>query len=337
MAAWDITSYIYSGKSLDVSGQSTSPTGVFFKADGLKIYIISSAPTDSVHEYALSTAWDVSTATFTDSLDVSSEETTPKDLYLDSTGARLYIVGPSSDSVGQYALSTAWDISTASFVRSFSLRFQELTPDGLYFKSDGTAMFVCGSTGNDVNEYSLSTAWDISTVSFVDAFSVSGQITQSPEAVVFNDDGSEMYVADRAGVIYQYTLSTAWDVSTATYTNSLDISALASDLNGLHFRGNGEKLYASDLGSDKVFQYQLPEVITATAAIAGTSTLVAIPSVISGIASIAGAGTLSGVGAAIPPAPSRAVDEASAGGTSAALSVSLNSAITEPANPSGNT
>jgi DNA-binding beta-propeller fold protein YncE len=36
-------------------------------------------------------------------------------------------------------------------------------PYTVRFKPDGTKMFVTGSTGDDINEYSLSTAWDITT------------------------------------------------------------------------------------------------------------------------------------------------------------------------------
>ena len=36
-------------------------------------------------------------------------------------------------------------------------------------------MFIVGSTGDDVNEYSLSTAFDVSTASYVRIFSVQTQ------------------------------------------------------------------------------------------------------------------------------------------------------------------
>jgi hypothetical protein len=38
-------------------------------------------------------------------------------------------------------------------------------------------MFVVGSSGDDVNEYALSTGFDVSTASFTDAFSISAQET----------------------------------------------------------------------------------------------------------------------------------------------------------------
>ena len=66
-------------------------------------------------------------------------------------------------------------VAGASFVDSFDSSSQEGTPTGLAFNNDGTKMFVVGFSSDAVNEYTLSTAFDVSTSSFVDAFSTSSQ------------------------------------------------------------------------------------------------------------------------------------------------------------------
>ena len=53
-------------------------------------------------------------------------------------------------------------------------------------------MFVTGFAGDDVNEYTLSTGFDVSTASFVDSFSV--QLKSLPTDVTFNNDGTKMFV-----------------------------------------------------------------------------------------------------------------------------------------------
>jgi hypothetical protein len=40
------------------------------------------------------------------------------------------------------------------------------------FNTDGTKMFVVGGNGDDVNEYTLSTGFDISTSAYSQVFSV---------------------------------------------------------------------------------------------------------------------------------------------------------------------
>jgi DNA-binding beta-propeller fold protein YncE len=77
-------------------------------------------------------------------------------------GTKMFIVGEQNDKVYELSLS-AFDVSTASFVRSIDISDQEITPQGLEFSSDGKKMFIVGTNGDEINVYSLTTAWDIST------------------------------------------------------------------------------------------------------------------------------------------------------------------------------
>jgi hypothetical protein len=70
-----------------------------------------------------------------------------------------------ADAVYEYNLSTGFDISAAVYSQSFSVAAQDTAPTALAFNNDGTKMFVLGSTGDDVNEYTLSTGFDVSTAS----------------------------------------------------------------------------------------------------------------------------------------------------------------------------
>jgi hypothetical protein len=51
----------------------------------------------------------------------------------------------------------------------------------LAFNNDGTKMFIVGDTGDDVNEYTLSTGFDVSTASYSQNFSISAQETSPQE------------------------------------------------------------------------------------------------------------------------------------------------------------
>jgi hypothetical protein len=78
----------------------------------------------------------------------------------------MFILGKVGDDVNEYTLTTAWDVSSASFVDSFSVYSQEVNPQGIWFDSSGKTMFILGKAGDDVNVYKLTTAWDVSTASF---------------------------------------------------------------------------------------------------------------------------------------------------------------------------
>ena len=68
------------------------------------------------------------------------------------------------------------DISTASYdFVSFSVSSQDTNPTGITFSSDGLRMFMIGNSSNSVHQYTLATAWDLSTATTtgVVSFSVS--------------------------------------------------------------------------------------------------------------------------------------------------------------------
>jgi hypothetical protein len=118
----------------------------------------------------------------------------------------MYVVGNANDAVYQYTLSTAWNVSTATFLQSFSVAGEEGNASGLAFTGDGSRMFVSGTTGDDVNVYNLTTPWDISTSVSVGAFSVSGQDT-SPTGIYIKPDGTKMYIVGSTNdAVYQYTV-----------------------------------------------------------------------------------------------------------------------------------
>lgn len=253
----------YDSVSFSVSSQDYNPNGIRFNNDGSKMFIV--GLTDFVYEYALSTNFDISTASFTTSFSVSAKETTTNALAFNNDGTKMYILGSVSDAVHEYSLSTAFSISTASFSSTFSVSPQELAPQGLAFSTDGSKMYVVGTAGDDVNEYSLSTPFNISTASFTTNFSVSAQEI-SPMEVIFNADGTKMFIAGDTfpDSIYQYSLSTAFDVSTASFTESFSVNAQETAPNGLTFNDTGTKMYIVGRGAAAVYQYSVGSIFIST-------------------------------------------------------------------------
>ena len=258
--AWDISNATYT-RLFSVAGQATNPQDLFFKPDGTEMYVMGGA-NDSVYQYALSTAWDISSASYTRAFSVAGQEATPTSLFFKPDGTEMYVMGYTGDDVNQYTLSTAWDISSASYTRAFSISAQETVPYGLFFKSDGTEMYVTGTIGDDVNQYTLSTAWNISTASYTRVFSVAGQDT-SPQALSFKSDGTEMYILGGSGDdVNQYTLSTAWDISTATYTRVFSVAAQENNVSSLFFKPDGTEMYVMGYDGDDVNQYTIDAAYT---------------------------------------------------------------------------
>ena len=261
--AYDLANASYDSVSFSISTQDTNPHGIFFKPDGLKMYILG-FDGDDVNEYNLSTAWDITTASFVQSFSVATQEATPQSFFFKPDGTKLYVTGYTGDDVNEYNLSTAWDVSTASYLQNFSVAAQETVPEGLSFKSDGTKMYVLGSTSDAVNEYSLSTAWDVSTASYVQNFSVASEDT-NPTDLFFKSDGLKFYVVGFSGDdINEYSLSTAWDVSTASFTQNFSFASEDTAPRDVFFKSDGTKMYMVGGTGDAVYQYTTSATATIT-------------------------------------------------------------------------
>jgi DNA-binding beta-propeller fold protein YncE len=252
---WDISTAVYL-QNFSISAQEATPHGLFFKPDGLKMYI-SGAGGDDVNEYNLSTAWDISTSVYLQNFSVAGEDTAPRGIFFKPDGTKMYMLGDVGGSVYEYNLSTAWDISTAVYLQNFSISAQEGVPQGVFFKPDGLKMYLLGSGGDDVNEYDLSTAWDISTAVYLQNFSVGARDT-APRAIFFKPDGTKMYMLGSSGDdVNEYDLSTAWDISTSVYLQNFSISAQDSTPHGLFFKPDGRKMYMLGAGGDDVNEYNV--------------------------------------------------------------------------------
>jgi len=261
---YDLANASYDSVSFSYKSQEEQGTDIFFKPDGTVLYIMGETG-DDINQYSLSTAWDISTASYVQNFSVASQETSPRGLFFKTDGTKMYVCGISGDDVNEYSLSTAWDISTASYVQNFSVSAQETAPGAIFFKPDGTKMFIGGAIGDDVNEYSLSSAWDISTASYSQNFSISSQETNIG-GLQFLSDGSKMFVVGGGGdAVFQYSLTTGWDVSTASYDSvSFSVASQATAPVGLFFKSDGTKMYVIDVVQDAVYQYSTGSISTAT-------------------------------------------------------------------------
>jgi len=254
-----ISNASYDSVSFDASAQETSLYGLAFNSDGTAMYTLGYG-NDTVYQYTLSTAYDITTASYASkSFSVASQDAVPLKVIFNTAGTKMYVLGSTNDSVFQYSLSTGFDVSTASYDSvSFSVASQETSPAGMVFNNDGTTMFIIGSASDAVYQYSLSTAFDLSTASYASiSFSVSAQAT-SPTQVLFNSDGTKMFVLDNAAPdeIYQYSLSTAFNVSTASYDSvSFDVTAQTTFAGGMAFNGDGTKLLLASFNNGTVYQY----------------------------------------------------------------------------------
>ena len=244
---------------LDASATDTFITGLAFSQDGTKLFLVG-AGSDSVYQYSLTIAFSLTSASYDSvSFSVATEDGNPYGVAFNTDGTKMFVVGYTSRAVYQYSLSTAFDLSTASYDSvSFSYTAQGINVAGFTFNTDGTKMFL--TNNSTVYQYSLTTGFDISTASYDSVtFSTSSQSTNL-RGLAFNSDGTKMFASVRFDDIFQYSLSTGFDISTASFDSvTLEID-LSGELGPLTFSGNG-RMYIINNG-DYVYEFLLPLVDT---------------------------------------------------------------------------
>ena len=208
-------------------------------------------------------AYDISSPTYTQNFSVSSQSTDPVGLLFSPDGTSMYVVSgvypPGAKNIFQYALTTAFDISTASLSKDFDASGEDSQARGIQFNLDGSKMFINGVTGDAYFQYSLSSAYDISTGSYDSvSFSLSSQ-DGNMEDVVFNADGTKFYgVGLNTYAIYQYSCSSAFDLSTASYDSvSFSISSQDNSPRDLFFKPDGSKMWLLGRQNNSIYQYSL--------------------------------------------------------------------------------
>jgi len=252
---WMLGSASYDSVSYNAT-QEANPTALDLSPDGT-VMIVTGETSDSFQFYTLSTAFDVSTASHAGS--VSTGHSRANGARFGDSGNQVYAVDRVQGTVRSIPLSTAYDYSSAGTATA-STALGTLSSNantaslGLAFKTDGTKMYTIQN--GTVYEYGLSTAWDISTLSYTTSFSMTSQDGNSQE-IDFSSDGTKMfYLGGTSNIIYQYDLSTAWDVSTASYSNtSFSVNSQDIYARGICFGDSGKTMYMIGTNNDTVYQY----------------------------------------------------------------------------------
>lgn len=241
-------------ESFSVATEDTTPQGVYVHPDGTFIYVLGSV-NNHLYEYEMGTPWNLSTASYVRTRNISALDAFYMDFTFSSDGTQLIVVDQGNGRAREYSLSSAWDISTTSFVRSQSTAAQSSSMSGCCFGDSGNKLYLVSAATDLIYEYDLGTAWSLSSFTFSQSFSLAA-IDTSPLGVFFSSDGLKMFIAGSAAdAIHQYTLGTAWDISTATYVRSGSVVDQETVISGLFFKSDLTKAYIVGQTSDSIHEY----------------------------------------------------------------------------------
>ena len=207
-----------------------------------------------------------------DDLDAGEDNVTDVFTYTEDTGSgttektlTIYII-PSQDLTARAdtgtineggTLTVADDADETTVVAgtfSSANSFEAVMPGNqtdVIFNDDGTKLYLTSSSGL-TRTYTLGTAFDIDTGSYTAQFT-HGQVAHSTS---FNNDGTKLFLLTSSAVL-EYDVSTAFDLSSTTYTTQATLSGEDSTMRGLAFNNDGTKMFAVGQQYDKVYEYDL--------------------------------------------------------------------------------
>ena len=240
--------------------------GIHISPDGTKVYYGSDG-TNLVYELTLSTPYDITTATQTATMSFNAElgSNAFMNVSLNDIGTRLYVTNLNLRTIYQYNMTTAYDLTTASYSgNSFNFNAQMNKLHGSTFNSDGSKMYVTDYVAKKVFQYTLSTPYALSSVVYDNkSFDFSAQGIE-PRDIKFKANGTKIFLASLLPrAVYEYNLTTAYDISTVVYANK-STNYPNDEVLGLSFADHYTKLYII-ADASKIIQYNnSPSKLTGT-------------------------------------------------------------------------
>jgi hypothetical protein len=254
-------------ESTSVDSQFSTVAAVAVRANGTELYALDSGG-NTVDQYHLSTPYDVTTASHSGSFSVDGQDSTPQGLDISPGGNHLFVTGQDYDKIYQYELSTAGDITSASYVREIEIGpGTNPNPLGISFGDKGKNAAISYQSNDQIYHLTLSTAWDISTASRGSGVA----LPSDPSGIAVSNDGQNLLAASRnTAEIHSYSLSTAWDMDTATLDSSTSVSGSIGSPTGIG--STGTEYYIGD-GSDNTITQYSQETLSGASVTIGANTL----------------------------------------------------------------
>lgn len=155
---WDLSTGSYASKSMTVTSQDNSMKGIALSNDGTKIYLCGNASGGKAFQYTLSSPNDVSTGSYASkSIDLAANvgEASPRGIFIDISGTRLYFLGSTLKTIYQFTLTGGALDTFVDTGNTLAISGNDSDMNGVTFNSDGTKMYTSGNAGNKLYQFTV--------------------------------------------------------------------------------------------------------------------------------------------------------------------------------------
>jgi len=185
----------------------------------------------------------------------------PKASFLKPDGTVMFIT--SSNTVEAYSFGIPHDLNSINCTpfATFTIT-PDANPQGIAFSQDGTKMVVAGKVTKILYEYTLPVGYDIDSIVAAPVTMSLSMLAGGDLECVFSRDGDFVFVSD-FDAVFSFPLPTLYDIT----SNTSNTNFITANVHGIAFKPEGDIMYASDLGAQRVREYHLSiinDITTAT-------------------------------------------------------------------------
>lgn len=250
-------------QTFDLSSISTNAAhGMFVRDDGSQMWINDRDNGVRIMEFTLSTPWDVSTASLANTTPFD-QDPQPIGITIADGGSKLYVCDLNS-SIHEYDLSTAYDITTKSLNQTYTVNYlSEIHPLNIEFYENGTRALIGMGVEDDIVEFSLSAAYDLSTLSQEAVYDPQNDITGDKLSNVRLLNNNNNIIISWGGesstndLLANYDLGTSGDPTTASLDGTKDLSANASQVQSAAVKPDGTRVFVADDSVPQILEYRI--------------------------------------------------------------------------------
>lgn len=195
--------------------------------------------------------WGIETNALLRSSDLVAEITIARSCHISSDGLKLYVGDNTTQSVYEYDLASPWDLTTPPAYTGNSVNRGVNFTDA-FLKDDGTRLYIMTFAG-DFAEYVLSVPFDLSTAGTP---TIHNTVAASVNSIEVTNGGLDVYFTQDTGVILQWEMTTAWDLSTLVDTGKSFATGLLMTSGGATIvRPDGQRVLAAASSAQVIAEY----------------------------------------------------------------------------------